>query len=122
MNYRITWGVPFRHLLIAFFLGGSLPAIGEDFEVKLNPGEIFEPCMAMTAGQILNFRFESDDNLRFNIHYHVGDDVEYPIKMNANSGSGRFTPVIDQEYCLMWRNKAPSPVSLNGNYAVESNE
>jgi len=96
--------------------------MGEDFKVRLNPGEIFEPCMPMTAGQILNFRFESEDNLRFNIHYHVGDDVEYPIKMNADRGSGRFTPVIDQEYCLMWRNKARSPISLSGNYDVESNE
>ena len=97
---------------------GPMSAIGEEFEVELKPGEIFEPCMAMSVGQVLDFVFQSGSNLRFNIHYHVGDDVEYPIKMNADQGSGEFAPLINQKYCLMWRYSTPEPVSLSGTYNV----
>ena len=78
--------------------------------------------MEMTVGQALHFKFKSNDNLRFNIHYHIGDDVEYPIKANSYGASGKYTPVIDREYCLMWKNMTSAPVSLNGNYVVVDNE
>ena len=109
-------------LLLITLLGISMPASAEEFEVELDPGRFFEPCMEMTVGQALHYKFKSNDNLRFNIHYHVGDDVEYPIKANADRGSGKYTPVIDQNYCLMWKNMTSAPVSLSGNYDLVDNE
>jgi len=109
-------------IVLAVSLCGSMSASGEEFDVEVQPGKFFEPCMDLTVGQVLHFKFKSAQNLRFNIHYHVGDDVEYPIKVNADRGSGKYTPVIDQKYCLMWTNNSSGPVRLNGNYDVVDSE
>ena len=65
-----------QKLLLTLLLWRSITASAEEFELKLQPGKIFEPCMALTVDQVLHFKFKSDQNLRFNIHSHVGDDVE----------------------------------------------
>lgn len=66
-------------------------------EKVLAPGEVYEECMKLEKPQGLSYSYESSAPLDFNIHYHVGESVEYPIKKNANREfKGIFRPTSTQ--------------------------
>jgi hypothetical protein len=42
----------------------------------------------------------------FNIHYHRGDEVFYPVKREAmRRDGGTFTAKTGEDYCWMWSAK-----------------
>ena len=48
----------------------------------------------------------------FNIHYHQGDKVSYPVKVNGRAkGGGKFTAAAGEDYCWMWTAKAAATVT-----------
>ena len=81
------------------------------FEVK--PGQFAEVCGKLDKGQAVRWRFESPQALHFNIHYHVGKDVVYPVQQAGTAKSeGRLAVALDQDYCWMWSNKSTQPATL----------
>lgn len=83
-------------------------------------GKIFEDCLALTAGQILRYRFETTQPLAFNVHYHVGDNVVYPVRQAAAAeGSGTVKAHRNDVYCLMWTNRASQTAQLGYTYAID---
>lgn len=97
------------HACIALALALAAPALAAEggkpgpFTHALEPGKIAEDCLAMKAGQSREFEWTSDAPVDFNIHWHVGDKVEYPVKIDRHwKGRGRFTADRDQDYCWMW--------------------
>ena len=79
------------------------------FAVTLAPGEIHEECMKLAPGDKRGYYWKSAAPVDFNIHFHDGDQVTYPIKRDAMRGDGgAFTAKIAQDYCWMWtaRDKA----------------
>lgn len=101
------------------------PAAAELVEVKLSPGESVEKeftlapgkfaelCSALKRGQVASWQFRADATVDFNIHYHVGQGVEYPEKRaGIAEASGRLIANLDESYCWMWTNRSTTPVLL----------
>jgi hypothetical protein len=57
----------------------------------------------MVPGDRLDYRFEAQRPVAFNIHYHEGKAVVMPLSIdNATKESGTFRPLVPQDYCMMW--------------------
>jgi len=53
----------------------------------------------------------------FNIHYHRGKDVFFPVKRNAMRGDGgTFTAKTAEDYCWMWTAR-DAPAKVEGRIA-----
>lgn len=97
-------------LLFAAFLPLAAPAApmhdggrARDFAHDLKPGGIAEECLRLEAGRSRSFTWSADGPVDFNIHFHQGDKVSYPVKANGRrKGGGRFTASAGEDYCWMW--------------------
>ena len=68
----------------------------------------------MQPGEQWPYSFTSEPALEFNVHYHVGDEVIYPVgPLHASELAGTVTADLDQTYCLMWRNDSGRKATLN---------
>lgn len=82
-------------------------------QLDLAPGGFAELCGALDKGQAVAWRFDSSADLAFNVHYHLGNDVVYPVKNPGTArASGRLVVDPSQTYCWMWSNKGPQPARL----------
>ncbi len=69
----------------------------------LAPYTTHEDCADVAPGERLDYRFESTEPVRFNIHYRDGGMILMPITRDAvTADAGVFAPQIRQRYCLMW--------------------
>ena len=86
----------------------------------IDAGKVHEVCMTLTEGQNLTYFFKSSETMNFNIHYHVGEDVFFPVEeYPTNMGSDVFTAPIEQGYCMMWTNPTEGAVDLEVRYEVQ---
>ena len=77
------------------------------------PGGVAELCSKLRRGAAVDWRFGADAPLDFNVHYHVGREAVYPVRMaGAGSGSEKFVAPKDQTYCWMWQNTLAHPAAL----------
>lgn len=73
------------------------------FNVTLDANKIHESCLKLAKGERARFEWKSDVPVDFNIHYHEGKEVFYPVKRDgATRGKDTFRAKTDQEYCWMW--------------------
>lgn len=86
----------------------------EPKSIVIKPGKIHEKCMPVTSAQKLEYQFTTSKPVDFNIHYHVGESVYYPVKrVKTTAEADRFQPTKGKEdYCLMWENKSSIEVEL----------
>ena len=78
------------------------------------PGKFAELCTKLGAGAGVQWAFAADAPLDFNIHYHVGDRIEYSAKADGSRREkGALVAVSAQDYCWMWTNRGASPVALS---------
>ena len=76
------------------------------------PGEFIELCTRLQAGAVLDWAFESEAPVGFNIHFHLEGTVRYPEGISAvTAAKGRLTPVASHDYCWQWSN--PGAASAN---------
>ena len=97
----------------AFAYGNDSPDV-RPFSVTIAPKQMHEECVKLQAGEKRNYYWKADGPVDFNIHYHEGSDVSYPVKRDGMRGDGgSFAAKITQDYCWMWtaRDKA---VKLEG--------
>lgn len=81
--------------------------------IDIAPGKFAELCGKLSKGQTVRWSFEGAAPLDFNIHYHVGKDVEYPAKAKGVAAQqGELKVALDQDYCWMWSNKGGAAVGL----------
>ena len=72
-------------------------------EVNLAPRKVHEECARMEAGDSRRWHWKSTGPVDFNIHYHRGDEVFYPVKREGMRGDGgTFTAQTGEDYCWMW--------------------
>ena len=84
-------------------------------------GKFVEVCGKLAAGQNVRWRFEATAPVDFNVHYHLGKDVEYPAKLSAvTTGEDTLQVMVGQDYCWMWSNKSSVPAMLSVNLASVS--
>lgn len=107
----------FAALLLAFLAPAAFAAPAaeagkaRDFSHELKPGGVAEECLRLEAGRSRVFEWTSDAPVDFNIHYHRGDKVGYPVNLKGQwKGSGRFTASAGEDYCWMWTARGPSKV------------
>ena len=75
-------------------------------QATLEPGKVHEECMKLDAGGKRRYHWKADGPVDFNIHYHRGSDVFYPVKRERMRGDGgTFTAKSSEEYCWMWTAK-----------------
>ena len=78
----------------------------QPFATTLEPQKDFEVCTKMQKGETRRYSWRSDNAVDFNIHYHRGKEVTYPVKRTSMRGDGgSFTAKDADEYCWMWTAK-----------------
>lgn len=82
------------------------------FTHALKAGGIAEECLSLPKGTSRDFEWQATGAVDFNIHFHRGDDVTYPVRIDGrDKGRGRFTSGGDEDYCWMWTAKGPATVT-----------
>ncbi len=72
--------------------------------IKSGKDQIAEICPELKTGQTLNFQLDASLPILFNLHYHQGKKVAYPIpEKNLTKINQQFTAPVDNTYCLMWK-------------------
>lgn len=80
---------------------------------SLAAGDFAELCSKLETGQSVAWSFEAGAELDFNIHFHQGNEVMYPVKASAvQSLADTLAVSLNQTYCWMWSNTGDSPVQL----------
>jgi hypothetical protein len=80
----------------------------------LEPGKVHEACMRLEPGDRRRYEWKSSAAADFNIHYHRGAEVAYPVKKDAaKSWRGGFVAKTGEEYCWMWTARA-KPAKIEG--------
>ena len=88
------------------------------FSFVLEPKKVHEECQRMESGQKRRSMWKSDAPVDFNVHYHRGNDVFYPVKRNAmRTDGGTFTAKEGDDYCWMWTAK-DKPAKVEGRVEV----
>ena len=92
----------------------------DELVVKIPSGQGYETCLSLQKNKILEYDFEAENELEFNLHYHLKGETIYEVSPNMmQSFQNRFSPKQDTGYyCLMWGNPAENPVSLNLRFEV----
>lgn len=79
----------------------------------LQPGKFAELCGELNKGERIRWSFNSEAALNFNIHYHEGPNVSYPVKQAGVAAADGVLEVDPaQTYCWMWSNKSAQPTAL----------
>lgn len=72
--------------------------------IKANKDQIAEICPEMKAGQVIAFELTASLPILFNLHFHQGKAISYPIpKKNLTEIKDQFTAPDSNTYCLMWK-------------------
>lgn len=70
---------------------------------KVSKGQIGEACPELKKGQKLTYSVNSNKPIKFNFHYHKGEEVTYPVEDHDTQKIEKtFTADMDETYCLMW--------------------
>jgi hypothetical protein len=81
--------------------------------VTLKPNKIIEKCMSLVPPQKIEYHFEASAKLNFNLHYHKGEQIYYPVKLDRTNGeSGLYEVKAKEDYCLMWENRSGTDIDL----------
>ena len=76
------------------------------FKTGIAAGEIHEECLRLAKGESRRYEWRSNIALDFNIHYHEGSEVFYPVKRDSVKRSrSSFKAKVAQDYCWMWTAK-----------------
>jgi hypothetical protein len=82
--------------------------------VTLEPRKVHEECQRVEAGQKRRYHWKSNAPVDFNVHYHDGPEVFYPVKRDRMRGDGgTFAAKTAQEYCWMWTARE-APATITG--------
>jgi hypothetical protein len=82
-------------------------------EFRVPPAKFVELCDKLPAGTKVEWSFEAQGPMNFNVHYHQGKQVHFPAKQDQVSrAEGMLEASTAQDYCWMWTNKGTSDVAL----------
>jgi hypothetical protein len=94
-------------LLFASIAAAVGAADGEGPYTFTLKGKAFdERCLKLEAGEAIRYRFRSTSPVDFNIHFHRGNDVFYPVRQaGVTEADGTFGADTADGYCLMWEQR-----------------
>ena len=80
---------------------------------SIAPNKFLEVCGKLKKDDSVDWRFRGSAPTNFNIHYHVGKEVEYPEnRKEIGSAEGKLHVPLDQDFCWMWSNKSAHPIDM----------
>ena len=83
-------------------------------ERDLAPFEFREFCLELAAGERIEVDFRADRRVDFDIHYHDGLAIHYPVKIERIANhKGQFIAETARSYCLTWFNPGLAPAALS---------
>jgi len=86
---------------------------------SIEAGKVHEVCMKLAEGQSMKYSFKSASSMNFNIHYHEGEKVSFPVEEYlTDSADGTFNSTAEHGYCMMWTNPNEAAVELNVEYEI----
>jgi hypothetical protein len=81
--------------------------------ISLAPFEFRELCVSLKKDQDMTVAFHTGEPIEFDIHYHDGLTVRFPVKLTGvTSHTGRFIADNDRAYCMMWFNRDLTETTL----------
>ena len=113
---------PTGRLVAAVMLLAQLaasPAVAAEgagpYSLTLTGKAFDERCLKLAAGEVIRYRFRASAPVDFDIHYHRGKDVYYPVKQAAmRSAEAEFRAPEADDYCLMWEHAGPGVSTVEG--------
>lgn len=82
-------------------------------EFQVAPGQFAEWCSRLRQGDKVEWLFEAQAPVNFNVHFHEGKDVRYPSRQDGvTKAGGTLNVAVEQDYCWMWSNKSTVPVTV----------
>jgi hypothetical protein len=83
------------------------PGQPKSANLDLAPFATHEDCVDLVPGDRLDYRFESNAPVKFNISYRDSDMIVQPItRDDILADAGVFAPRIKSRYCLNWEARA----------------
>lgn len=80
-----------------------------------------ERCITLAAGQSIRYNFSASAPVDFNIHYHRGKDVFYPVRRSrVREAEGAFRAQEADNYCLMWEHSGSGSAAVTGSFELIS--
>jgi hypothetical protein len=81
--------------------------------VRIAPKGFVELCGRLRPEATVRWQFDADAATSFNIHFHEGKAVRYPVKEESISKSrGVLEVKSEQDYCWMWSNPSGRPTTM----------
>lgn len=83
--------------------------------ITLAPEGIYEDCLDLTPKQVMTFSYSASAPVDFNVHYHEGEQVFYPVTRQQSPLwlDGSFLPNVPHLYCLMWTNAMDKTIDVS---------
>jgi len=79
----------------------------------------YEKCVDVSDSQQLQYSFNSQAPLSFNLHYHEEGVIHYPVKEDSiDELENIFQPEKRGYYCLMWRNSGEKAVQMEYHFKI----
>lgn len=103
-------------LLLPLF---ALPALASEgagpYSFTLSGKAFDERCLKLAAGESIRYRFRASAPVDFNIHYHRGKEVFFPVKQAAvREAESTFRAESADDYCLMWEHAGAGAATVEG--------
>jgi hypothetical protein len=100
-------------VLLCILFSTNIGAVEVKKSLQIMPGKIHESCFVLDSNESIKYSFTTTSPIAFNIHYHLGEQVKYPVKINSvSTKSDIFKATIKQQYCQMWTNNGNQPIQL----------
>jgi hypothetical protein len=103
-------------VLAACATPSPLPA-PRSLSIAIQGGKVAEECFRLDAGERVDFEFQANGPLEFNLHTHRGDQLVTPVEAKrTRAQSGTYVSPRAEDYCLMWTNEGGTPVQVTGSW------
>lgn len=110
------------------FLGTTTTAIAGEWQQQTIPmagitNYMREFCIKFQQDDEVQYRFESEHPVNFDIHYHPDNGTQFKVRKDVVTQlTGKFSSEATQAYCFTWRNKHELDLDWNItlHYTVEA--
>jgi len=91
----------------------------EKVSITLVPKRYHEKCVDLNPKNELQYGFNSDARLSFNLHYHSEGEKIFIVKEDSTNNMEKiFKPQERAYYCLMWSNSEEKNKKINYHFKI----
>ena len=91
----------------------------ENLSITLPVNRYYEKCLDLRESHKLQFSFDSQAKLSFNLHYHQQGELNYLVQEDSiDELEYTFQPEKRGYFCLQWGNSRKEKVEMNFHFEV----